>query len=573
MAAQNSSFMMHLDMQKKADAGINKASAKRFLTDFGYRSYFMIAVFVCAVIGSVAFVKIPVYLGEIIDIFVSAIIASAIKGVADFDSQVIMKTLLSLAAAVIVNTLMTVLQSVIAIEISSKYCESLRSKAFGKLGKIEVSYVDIRSKNEVNNIFTSVIDELNQHISSFISQSLTSVILVVMILYYIFTIDVIFGAIAVAAVLFQILFSVLLPFFSGKDNGSKTQNTTDYTEIAENLITLKHSGVATKLLNAVEADEKSVAKKIRSARFLGGIGSATGEFFVSAATVAIIIFGAVRIINGDISAGLLISVVIFIKRIVTPLTQMTGIGGAFSAVLSTADKFFAFIAAKNEASGNKKVNKNFPRQQICFENISYRYPLSPSDVFEDFSLTLESKGITTLVGVTGVGKTTLLKLMLGFYTPQKGVVTLNGIPVTEINIKNYRDRFSVITQEATLFDCSIAENISYPKKDFDKNRADEIMKKLGAADFLSGLPDGYDTVFCSNPENLSGGQIQMILMARALYNNKKFIVLDEAFTNVDTKSENRLFDVLKEISKDHGVIIVSHKWINSEKVDNIVQIS
>ena len=99
------------------------------------------------------------------------------------------------------------------------------------------------------------------------------------------------------------------------------------------------------------------------------------------------------------------------------------------------------------------------------------------------------------------------------------------------------------------------------------------MKRLGVADFVSALPDGYDTVFCSNPENLSGGQIQMILMARALYNNKKFIVLDEAFTNVDAKSENRLFDVLKEISEDHGVIIVSHKWINSEKVDNIVQIS
>ncbi|MBR6646197.1 MAG: ABC transporter ATP-binding protein, partial [Clostridia bacterium] len=522
-ADKSSTFSINAKAAADAEKSIKFSSYVRFFKDFSYRSVYVFLVFVFAVIGAVAFIRVPGYLGQIIDEFLSAIISSVIKGVSDADSEKIFTLSFYAVALVLVHTATSFLQGFVSTSVSSKYCENLRNRTFEKTGTVTVSYIDVHQKKSIDSLITEQVDMLSQSLNILVSQNMVSVILVFAIAYYIFSVNTVFGVIVVFSILLQVFLQSVVSYLASKKKRIRQNNTTEFNEIFTNLTTVKNSGSADDLYDDITADENMHLKSVYRARFFESVQQNYADFATGISIVLIVLAGSFFVIDKQMTAGELISVVIFAKRLSSPLAQCSGIIAALKNTVILANNIFGYLDAPDESQINEKVIDADDVDVIEFRNVNYRYPFSVADIFSDFCLELPDRGITQLAGVTGVGKTTMLKLMLGFYKPSQGTVTFNGIPVSNLDITEYRNRFSVITQEASLFEMTIGENIAYPCAEFDKSKADEIIERIGASEIISSLSDGYDTMFNSNPKSLSDGQIQMLLLARALYNDKKYI--------------------------------------------------
>ena len=265
--------------------------------------------------------------------------------------------------------------------------------------------------------------------------------------------------------------------------------------------------------------------------------------------------GGVFVINEDMTAGQLMSFLVSLMLAYAPLKNLINVNVLLQSGLGAASRIFDFIDMKNEIiGGNKSINKF---EKIVFENVNFNYPNSARNVLNDINLTFKKNKKIALVGPSGSGKSTLFGLIIRLFDNQEGEVFMNNQNIKDLNLKNLRDKFSLVSQDTVLFDGSIYENIKYNSKSSNKDVLNAI-KLACVEEFTEDLPKKLNTYIGENGVKLSGGQRQRIAIARAIAQKKEIILLDEPTSNLDLKTESMLFRNLSKI-KNITLIVVAHR--------------
>ena len=569
----SSVLKVRFDTSTMAHGKTDKKTYRALASDLKPYGILLAAFLAVTVIGGAAFAYLPRILGEVIDAYASKLIESVFAGKAVEVTDAILPVIGFAAVLLAVNVVSSLFQGVTVSRITSDYSHSLRCRMFEKFNRLPASYADNNSHGSVIGTITENVDALNQSLGLFLSNVIDSVVVIAAVTAMLFTVNktLCIASVVFLAVSFCVSCSVSKKekrFAADQQNASANINTR-LGEFYSGLRTVQESGEMQKNLLMLENLNELHAEKTKKARMITAVSSCIGDLTLGICITAVAVIGAFMIKEGELSIGALMTAVLYVRRLHRPVSQMSVYAGVVRSMGEAADRVFAFMNEPEEKAEGEAVGVT---GEIVFDNVTFAYPGTNENVLQNVSFTIPQKGIISVSGDTGAGKSTLVKLMLKFYQPDDGVVYCAGKNIEDFETEGYRRAFSVINQEATLFEETLAANIAYGKENADMQAIEAAAKLAGADEFISRLPEGYNTVFSASPQNISNGEIQLVLLARAFLNKTPYVIFDEATAYVDTKTETRVKETLSELSKESAVIIIAHRHSTVENADKIIRI-
>ncbi|MEH7522808.1 ABC transporter ATP-binding protein [Bacillus sp. JJ1503] len=290
-------------------------------------------------------------------------------------------------------------------------------------------------------------------------------------------------------------------------------------------------------------------------------------FIMMLVLVILIGYGGVRVASGELSAGSLVAIIIYMFQIVVPFTQMASFFTAFQKAIGATERIQGILALEKEPSEQNLIVKD-PAQDIYFTNLSFSYNENP--IIKNIHLTIPAGKTTAIVGPSGGGKTTLFALLERFYEPNNGEILLGDTNINEFNLLSWRSQISYVSQESPLMSGTIKDNIVYGlERGVSDQELREAAELAHAAEFINQLPDGYETEVGERGIRLSGGQRQRIAIARAIIRNPKILLLDEATSNLDSTSEHFVQNALKNLMANRTTLVIAHRLSTIIDADQI----
>jgi len=296
--------------------------------------------------------------------------------------------------------------------------------------------------------------------------------------------------------------------------------------------------------------------------FIGGLGIAF-----------VVFYGGSQVIKGTTSTGTLFSFITAILMLYAPVRRLGQVNINLQQAIGATERVFQILDMRGEVYRGDGL-KELPqiKEGIEFRNVSFHYGDRKRHILSDINLKVDAGEIVALIGVSGVGKTTLVNLIPRFYDPTEGVILIDGIDIKEVTLKSLREKIGIVSQETILFNDTIRNNIAYGKIGADESLIIEAAKTAYAHEFIIEMPEGYDTVIGEKGVRLSGGEKQRIAIARALLRNPPILILDEATSSLDTASELLVQEALKNLMKDRTTFVIAHRLSTIQKADRIVVI-
>ncbi len=288
--------------------------------------------------------------------------------------------------------------------------------------------------------------------------------------------------------------------------------------------------------------------------------------------ILIMVYGGLLTLRGGLAVGTYSVLVFMTQRLLWPLTHLGTTLDLYRRSMASIQRILELLDRERHLKDGSILLENV-QGDIRFENIAFAYPRGEEPVLSDFSLQVDPGTTLGIVGTTGSGKSTLVKLLLRFYDPQSGTISIDGHPLTDLILPSLRRQIGLVSQDVFLFDGTVEENIRYGSFEASTEALQQVMRQAAVVEFLDRLPQGLQTVVGERGVRLSGGQRQRIALARALLKNPPILVLDEATSSVDNETERAISVALEEVRKDRTVLIVAHRLSTIRHADRIVVVS
>ncbi len=322
----------------------------------------------------------------------------------------------------------------------------------------------------------------------------------------------------------------------------------------------------TKLENNIQHLKKAGFIVDRTIAYFGSMSWVTNQIL----SAVCLIFTAYLAMNGKIAVGDIVMYQSFFTMILNNVQSIVGIFPELSKGLESVRSVSEILLSDKVEETQDKTRLRKLNGNICFRNVSYRYPDGDEDIIKDFSLDVKQGECVAFVGASGSGKSTIINMIIGFLLPKSGKLTIDGQNITKLHLPEYRHNISVVPQSTILFTGTIKENILYGVKDISKQRFDEIVESANINEFLPQLPNGIDTVIGEHGDKLSGGQKQRISIARALIRDPRILILDEATSALDNISEHHVQEAITRLIAGRTTFIVAHRLSTIRNADKIV---
>ena len=550
-----------------------KGTMKKLMSYLGKYTYAIIAVFIFA-IGSVAFSVIgPKVLGKATTEIFNGLIGK-ISGGDGIDFDKIKIILLTLVALYIVSAILSFIQGFIMSGISQKLAYNLRDELSKKINRLPMSYFDKTTNGEVLSRFTNDIDTLAQSLNQSLTQIITAVTTLVGVFIMMLTIS---GIMTVAALVIipigMFAISMIIKrsqkFFAQQQEFLGNVNGQVEELYGGHLVVQAFNGQG----DAIEKFDKTNEKLYQSAwksQFLSGLMQPLMSFVGNLGYVLISILGGFLVIKNYIEVGDIQSFIQYVRQFNQPLNQIAQISNQLQATAASAERIFAFLDEEEEpVTENDSVKVTRHDGEVIFDHVRFGYDENKV-IIKDFNAKVKPGQKIAIVGPTGAGKTTIIKLLMRFYDVNSGAIYVDGKNIKDYNRQELRSHFGMVLQDTWLFSGSIKDNIKYGKLDATDEQVKEAAKAAHVDHFIKTLPSGYDMVLNEEASNVSQGQKQLLTIARAILADPEILILDEATSSVDTRTEVLIQKAMDNLMENRTSFIIAHRLSTIRNADLIL---
>jgi len=485
------------------------------------------------------------------------------------------RTLFLALALYLVAALLIWIQARLLNVVVQRTMVALRSDVEDKLHRLPLSYFDTRQRGEVLSRVTNDIDNIATSLSMTISQLLTSLLTVFAVLVMMLTISPLLTLLAVVTVPLSLFVTREIArrsqrlFVAQWANTGRLNAHIEETYSGFNLVkTFGHRALAEDQFTELNAD---VYHTSRGAQFFSGLVGPATTFIGNLSYVAVAVVGGIQVATGQITLGSIQAFIQYVRQFNQPLTQVAGMYNTLQSGIASAERVFELLDAEQE-SPDAPVALPSPdgqRGRVQFENVNFAYrPGTP--VIEDLSLVAEPGSTIAIVGPTGAGKTTLVNLLMRFYEVDSGRILVDGVDITTVSRESLRSRIGMVLQDTWLFDGTIYDNIAYGRPGADEDEVIDAARAAYVDRFVHTLPDGYETRVNDGGGNISAGEKQLVTIARAFLARPQLLILDEATSSVDTRTELFVQHAMVELRRDRTSFIIAHRLSTIRDADQIL---
>ncbi len=452
---------------------------------------------------------------------------------------------------------------------------SLRSDVEDKVHRMPLSYFDSRQRGEVLSRVTNDVDNIQTSLSMTISQLMTSVLTVFAVLVMMLTISPLLTLLTVITVPLSLWATRVIAKRSQRLFVAQWANTgrlnAHIEETYSGFTIVKTFGHRAHAQEQFTEFNRDVYQTSFGAQFFSGLVGPATVFIGNLSYVAVAVVGGIQVATGQITLGSIQAFIQYVRQFNQPLTQVAGMYNTLQSGIASAERVFDLLDADEESADSSAVldSQEAGPARVEFRNVSFSYrPGTP--VIEDLSLVAEPGMTVAIVGPTGAGKTTLVNLLMRFYDVDSGQILVDGVDISTVSRQSLRSRIGMVLQDTWLFGGTIYENIAYGRPDADEDEVIEAAKAAHVDRFVHQLPDGYQTRVSDDGGSISAGEKQLITIARAVLARPHLLILDEATSSVDTRTELLIQQAMTELRRDRTSFIIAHRLSTIRDADLIV---
>ena len=531
--------------------------------------FFAIAFAMCSVLFNIVGPKV---LGEVTTKLYEGLVAK-VSGTGSVDFDWIGRTLLLLLGLYLASSACNLVQGWLMTGVTQKICYRMRKEIAHKITVVPMSYFNGHSKGDVLSRITNDVDTLGQSLNQSVTQLITSVTQIVGVLVMMLSISlpltgVVVITLPIAGVIMGVMMHFSQPYFREQQKVLGSVNGIVEEDFAgQNVIQ-----VFDRAEEAVaEFDEKNDRLFISGWRsqFLSGLMMPLMSLVGNAGYVAVVVVGAQLALTGNATPGDIQSFIQYVRNFTQPVQQLANVSNTMQSMAAATERVFEFLAAPEEEEATNAQVPAVRDGHVQFEHVKFGYdPAKP--IIHDFSLTTEPGQTVAIVGPTGAGKTTLIKLLQRFYDVDAGKLLVDGVDVRDWNRTELRSEFAMVLQDTWLFNGTIRDNIRYGRPEATDAEVEAAAKAARCDHFIRTLAGGYDFVINEEGTNLSQGQRQLITIARAVLADRPALILDEATSNVDTRTEELIQHAMDELMRGRTSFVIAHRLSTIRNADVIL---
>lgn len=492
------------------------------------------------------------------------------------DMDAIKKIALFLAVLYIASALFTFIQSLAMTDVANKFAKTLRSRISVKINQLPLKYFDRNSIGDVLSRVTNDIDTIAQSMNMSLATLVSSVTLFVGTITMMFYTN---WIMALTAILSSLIGFILMFLILGKSQKYFVARQVELGRLNGHIEEIYSGLNVVKVYNGKkEADRKfdefnqKVYDANRKSQFLSGLMQPIMNFIGNFGYVAVCIVGAILTMNDMISFGIIVAFITYVRLFTNPLSQIAQAMTQLQSTAAASERVFEFID-EEEMSDQKEITKVLDKQEVKgnieFQDVVFQYDNNDKPTIKNFSAQAKPGQKVAIVGPTGAGKTTMVNLLMKFYDINSGDIKIDGISTKDLTRENIHDLFTMVLQDTWLFHGTVKENIIYNDENISDEQVKEVCKTVGLDHFIKTLPHGYDTELSDN-DSVSAGQRQLLTIARGILQDAPFLILDEATSNVDTRTEELVQKAMDKLTEGKTSFIIAHRLSTIKNADLIL---
>jgi len=516
----------------------------------------------------------PRLLGEATDIIVDGLIPGA-SGAADgIDFDRLHSQLMLLVGLYVISFVLAYGQAFMLAGVVQRSMFALRESVETKLNRLPLAYIDKQSRGDLLSRVTNDIDNLAQSLQQTVSQVLTSLLTLIGVTVMMFLISPLLAAIALVTVPLSIVLIKVIGGRAGPRFVEQWRHTGAVNGQAEEVFTghaiVKSFGQHRKVEERFAEDNDKLYEASFAAQFMSGLIQPAMTFMGNIQYVLIAVVGGLRISSGAISIGDMQAMIQYARNFSEPLTRIASMATTFQSGIASLERVLELLDA-DEQTVEQVATVDPPPVlgRVVFDDVNFSY-LPEQPLIQDLNLTVEPGQTIAIVGPTGAGKTTLVNLIMRFYDLQSGAISLDGRDIASFPRAELRSKVGMVLQDTWLFGGTIRENLAYGNPRATEEQIQEAARVTYVDRFVSTLPDGYDTVINDEGDNISIGEKQLITIARAFLANPSILILDEATSSVDTRTEVLIQEAMNALRQDRTSFVIAHRLSTIRGADVIL---
>ena len=547
-----------------------KSMKKLLMWDKKLLPFYILAI-IFAISGSICSIIGPNGLSNLTDTITEGVLTGI-----NFDK--IKSIGIFLLTVYVISGILTFLTGFIMATTANKLAKKLRTNISQKINKLPLRYYDTHSFGDVLSRVTNDVDTIGMSISHSLGTFVHAVALLLSSVVMMFYTN---WMMALTAILTSLIGFIFMFLILSKSQKYFNERQVDLGNLNGHIEEMYSGYNVVKVYNgkkkSIETFKKLNEKLFncsRKSQFLSGLMQPIMNFIGNLSYVVVCILGAVLVKNDMITFGVIVAFIVYVRLFTSPLQQIAqGLTNLQSAA-AASERVFEFLEEKNmsdESGKNKKLSSEVVKGNIEFEHVKFGYN-SDKLIIKDFSAKAKSGQKIAIVGPTGAGKTTLVNLLMKFYEINSGDIKIEGVSINDLTRENVHDLFVMVLQDTWLFNGTIRENIVYNKENVSDEEVLKACKTVGLEHFIKSLPYGLDTVLMDN-DSISAGQKQLLTIARAMIEDAPFLILDEATSNVDTRTEELVQKAMDKLTEGRTSFIIAHRLSTIKNADLILVIN
>ncbi len=524
----------------------------------------LVLAILSAFIGILFSLLVPVFIGYAVDCMV---------GAGNVDYARLFKIAGALCAIIVISALFQWIMTYHSNKLSYYTVEQMRNEVAEKLTHVPLSYIDGNAHGDIINTVVTDIDIVGTGLLQGFTQVFSGIVTILGTLIFMFTINPLIALVVVVLTPLSFFVSAFIAKHSHEKYRKQAKlrgKMTGYaTEMIGNESVVKAYNMEQTVADNYEEMNQELQKVGVMAHFYSALSNPCTRFVNAVVYAGVAIAGAYLCVRGTLSVGELTSFLAYCSQYTKPFNEISGVVAEFQNALASANRVFRLLDAENESDDSALAELQVSDGCVSFAQVDFAYS-KKKPLIRDFSLDVQSGQTIAIVGPTGCGKTTLINLLMRFYDVNNGKITVDGKDIREVTRDSLRASFGMVLQDTWLFEGTVRENIAYGAQGATDAQITEAAKAAHAHSFIKRLPNGYDTVLTENGDNISQGQKQLLCIARVMLRHPPMLILDEATSNIDTRTEVRIQKAFAKLMEGRTSFIVAHRLSTIQNADLIL---